>query len=91
MGKHIRLFDNRSQYDSFVDSTQYVLPNVSYCMQETTCHYSPITKEYSKDYLTFIAREPNASFSFVGTAVDCVTNEPMYSIDGGSTWQTLAS
>lgn len=91
MGKHIRLFDTRSQYDSFVDSTQYIQPNVSYCIQDASCHYNPIKEDYSKDYLTFTARESNASFAFVGAAVDNVTNEPMYSVDSGNTWQTLAS
>lgn len=67
----------------------FVKPNVSHCIQENEVHYNPY--DYSDRYLTFIAREDGATFTFNGTTVDDVVNKASYSTDNGETWTDIAS
>lgn len=39
MTKHLKKFDSHSQFESFIESGQRILHNVSYCKQEDHVHY----------------------------------------------------
>jgi hypothetical protein len=47
-------------------------------------HYNPRVHDYSKDYLTFVAREDRVSFGFEFGNIQGF--ELSYSLDDGSTW-----
>ena len=79
---YLREFRNHGEYDVFTASTEYLLPNVSTCLQENEMHYNPYVHDYSQDYLTFEALE-DGTFQF--------TNPINYSTDGGATWIELAA
>ena len=86
MAIYLKKFDNHSQYEAFTATTEFILPNVSYCVQEDDVHYNPSEEphhDYSQDYLTFTALE-NGTFRLSGNSVS-------YSLDDGATWTTLAS
>ena len=43
MGKYIKLFETHSQYTAFTQTEDFILPNVSYCEDQTDIiHYNPL-------------------------------------------------
>lgn len=42
MGKYIKLFENHTQYTAFTQTEEFVIPNVSHCIQENHVHYNPL-------------------------------------------------
>ena len=54
MSKYLKLFENHTQYETFIGGggvTPFVKPNVSYCTEENEVHYNPRT--WADEYLTF--------------------------------------
>lgn len=92
MGKYIKKFDTHSDYEDFIETEDFIKPNVSYCVDNVDVHYNPTPHDYSKDYLTFVALE-DGTISFTYTeyvnpdAQDA--NYVEYSIDEGQTWTRL--
>ena len=76
MGKYIKKFSTHTQYETYINSQDKILPNVSLCRQEYELHYNPY--DYSEDYLTFVALE-SGTFTFDNNAIS-------YSTDNGETW-----
>ena len=81
MGKFIKKFENHSNYSTFIATTEFIKPNVSYCVTENEVHYNPWT--YADAYLTFKALE-DGTFQLS-------TNAVSYSLDNGETWTSLAA
>ena len=42
--KFIKLFNNHSDYNTYISSNDKILPNVSYCQNENEVHYNPYYK-----------------------------------------------
>ena len=40
--EYLKLFENHSQYADFIETEDFVKPNVSHCIQENEVHYNPI-------------------------------------------------
>ena len=54
MSKYLKLFENHTQYETFIGGggvTPFVKPNVSYCTEENEVHYNPFS--WADEYLTF--------------------------------------
>ena len=51
MGKYIKVFDQHSQYETFRDGEDYLIPNVSYCIQEDEVHYNYIDPFKGHEYV----------------------------------------
>ena len=83
MKEFIKKFNNHNAYTAFTQTADFVKPNVSLCVQENEVHYNPIPYDYSKDYLTFVAKE-DGTFKLS-------TNTVSYSTDDGETWTELAA
>ena len=77
--KYTKLFQSHSDYNTYINSQDKVLPNVSYCENENEVHFNPWT--YAETYLTFVALE-DGTFTFTPVN-DNIIN---YSTDNGSTW-----
>ena len=43
MGKYLKKFDTHSEYESYITSSDKILPNVSYCEDNNDVHYNPWT------------------------------------------------
>lgn len=41
---YIKLFDNHGDYETFVKTPDFILPNVSHCIDENEVHYTPNEK-----------------------------------------------
>jgi len=41
MGKYIKLFETHAAYNAYINGSDKVLPNVSYCKNENEVHYNP--------------------------------------------------
>ena len=42
MSKYIKTFNNHSEYQSFIQSNDFIKPNMSHCITENEVHYNPI-------------------------------------------------
>ena len=47
MTKYLKLFDKHSSYNNFLQSADFLTPNVSHCIMEQDVHYNPISFEIS--------------------------------------------
>ena len=47
MAKYLRLFQNDTDYLDFKETTGFILPNVSHCIQENHVHYNPLVDPYN--------------------------------------------
>ena len=47
MAKYLKLFNNHEDYLNFKKTTDFILPNVSHCVQENEVHYNPIPDPYN--------------------------------------------
>lgn len=45
--EYLKLFENHSQYEDFIQSEDFIKPNVSHCIQENEVHYNPIPDPYN--------------------------------------------
>ena len=93
MKKYIKFFEVHTQYEDYIHSQDFILPNVSYCDDvKNVVHYNPYQKDNSKHYLTTTALE-NGTISFnikQNMDTDMITSVS-YSTDNGSTWTTTAN
>ena len=81
MGKYIKKFSTHTQYETYINSQDKILPNVSLCEQEDELHYNEKPHDYSEDYLTFVAKE-NGTFTFTPQNSNVIS----YSTNNGNTW-----
>ena len=51
MSEFIKLFNSHNDYESFLNSNDFVKPNVSYCKQENEVHYSPLRLFKGHEYI----------------------------------------
>lgn len=79
--KYFKVFDTQEEYESYVESSDYITPNVS-TLRDCTEVWINAKIEHSSDYFSFVARK-SATFSF--------TNPIQYSLDSGETWVSLAA
>lgn len=92
MIRYTKKFDTTAEYETFVSSTNFVLPNVSLCGDfvegvQPDVRYNPYHTYTADDCLTFTALEPT-TFSFTGNGI--AGNYIEYSVNNG-TWTTLES
>ena len=79
MGKYLKLFNGHAEYEAFKQTSDFIKPNVSHCVNENDVHYNPWT--WAEEYLTFVAKE-NGTFTFTPKNDNVIS----YSKDGGKTW-----
>ena len=85
--KYIKLFETHSEYNTYINGNDKILPNVSYCEDNNDVHYNPWT--WAEEYLTTVAREDGTiSFNiWQSMGTDMITSIS-YSTDNGTTWVT---
>ena len=79
MGDYLKLFQTHSEYAAFIQTSDFIKPNVSHCVQENEVHYNPWT--WAEEYLTFVAKE-SGTFTFTPQNSNVIS----YSSDNGETW-----
>ena len=47
MKKYLRLFQDHNDYSDFKGTTDFILPNVSHCIEENEVHYNPYIDPYN--------------------------------------------
>ena len=81
---YIKRFDKHSEYESFKNSENYTMPNVSYCEGEETPHYNS-EWDYKNQYFT-IKCLTAGSVAAVYDNITFDTSKFYYSTDNGETW-----
>ena len=85
--KYMRLFNQHSEYETYISGETADLPNVSWCINEHESHINP--KDYSKEYLTFnILSGGTINWKASNTGI---TRTISYSKDSGETWTDITS
>ncbi len=85
--KYIKLFENHSDYTAYVESQDYLTPNVSYCVDLNEVHFNKYVRDYSKEYFTIEALEDgNVYFRYLSFATTTDQRYMEYSKDNGQTW-----
>ena len=85
MDLHLNDFATVAEYNAFIEG-DYLKPNVSYIEEIGGVKYQKDAPDPAKQYFTTIALE-DSKFQLSGDT----TNTIDYSLDGGSTWTTLAA
>lgn len=49
--KYLRKFTDHSEYEVFKNSENYILPNISYCVQQKECHMKPKPNTNNYEYV----------------------------------------
>lgn len=81
--EYLKLFENHSQYEDFIETEDFVRPNVSHCIYEDEVHYNP--KTMADKYLTIrILEDGELGFEFNGYLSEQISFD--YSFNGGITW-----
>lgn len=85
--KYLKKFDEHSKYAQFIETDEFIKPNVSGCEFGDEVHYNDEEHDYSKDYLTFTVLEDGTFTLTIGSSVPSTYFEYVeYSIDAGNTW-----
>lgn len=80
--KHLKRFNTTSEYESYANSNNFILPNVSSIKVATDKKVI-----YKKDkYLTFTAEQANSTIQFSRNNSNNLDINLKYSIDNGITW-----
>ena len=83
--KYIKLFNTHDDYETYINSQDRILPNVSYCEIEDEVHYNPINMDYK--YFTTIALEDGTITFSISKNIDTTNLQKVdYSMDNGKTW-----
>ena len=86
---NLKKFNSHSEYTSFTGTSEFIKPNVSYCVEEDDVHYTQIPRDYSQDYLTFdIISGGTIKFTSSNTGF---TRTIYHSEDDGHRWFSLTS
>ena len=51
MGKYIKKFDTHSDYEDFIETEDFIKPNVSYCVNDVEVHYNPVDPYNGHTYI----------------------------------------
>lgn len=51
MAKYLKLFNEHSEYKSFIQTEDFIRPNVSYCIEENEVHYNPLPNANGHEYV----------------------------------------
>lgn len=51
MAKYLKLFDEHTDYETFIASQDFITPNVSYCVQENEVHFNPYDPYNGYEYI----------------------------------------
>lgn len=84
--RYLRSFANHTAYNEYINGSDVILPNVSYCTNENEVHYNP-SRDYSKEYLTFEA----ITTGTVTVRYDETATTISYSTDNGTTWTPITT
>lgn len=84
MKQFLKVFKTHAEYEAFVNSSEFIKPNTSYCIEDKKTYFHPL--DVNDTYLTFVTKE-DAKFTFKSL----VGNTVYYSLNNGITWEILKS
>ena len=72
MGLFLKLFENHTQYESYINGSDAILPNVSICTTEGDVHYNPYvpeTRVVAKFNVTSTSRQTQISYYYKNSRI----------------------
>lgn len=82
--KYLKYLQTTNDFESFKNSEDYVLPNVSYVVETEGVSFEPYVPDMRDNYLTIEALEN-------GLTAKLSTNACEYCVDGDGNWKSLAA
>lgn len=85
--KYHKLFNNHTEYESYLESSEYKKPCLAYCKHQKEVHYKKKLNNYEDKYFTIEALgNGNVYFKYLSFATTEDQRYMEYSKDGGETW-----
>ena len=86
--KYFRIFRNRDEYEEYVNSSDFVTPNVSYIMVGNVTSIVPEQRKYEEDYFTIASLEDDNTISINRSTGggEVPSRTFSVSIDDGESW-----
>lgn len=85
--KYLKFFENHTDYETYINGQDAILPNVSLCEDQNDVHYNPIPHDYSKDYFTIVSLADNNEIKLYNGLGENINLS--YSLNNGETWTAL--
>jgi hypothetical protein len=81
MAKYLKLFENHNGYTAYTaDTENFILPNVSYCIQENEVHFNPYNEPSQDTIITAIFHSDSNRMPILGFSIDAETGEVYYGV-----------
>ncbi|MBO7417769.1 MAG: leucine-rich repeat domain-containing protein [Bacteroidaceae bacterium] len=81
MAKYIKLFENHNGYTAYTaDTENFILPNVSYCIQENEVHFNPYNEPSQDTIITAIFHSDSNRMLILGFSIDAETGDIYYGV-----------
>lgn len=68
--KYLKVFEKHEDYEDYVDSQDYLAPNVSYCVDKNEVHYNPYIKPETRIITTYNVTNINEKTCIIGFDMD---------------------
>lgn len=82
--KYLKYLQTTNDFESFKNSENYILPNVSYVVETKGVSFEPYVPDMRDNYLTIEALEDGLTASLSKNACE-------YCVDGDGNWKSLAA
>lgn len=84
---YLKKLDSHSDYESFIagGDSEYIMPNISRCVEEKHVHYNPRPHNYSKDYFTITSLD-NFNIIKITASDSSITKTISASTNNGKSW-----
>ena len=87
---YIKQFETVSDYESFLESDDFEIPNISHTYEENFLFYNPVKNEWWKNYMTIEAIEDETMISFMTPQLYYNDNEDLYYSIDNSEWKSFS-
>ena len=78
MGKYIKKFDTHSSYEDFIQTEDFILPNVSYCVDNKDVHYNPYVDPYNGHEYVDLGLPSGAKWATMNVGANSETDYGLY-------------
>lgn len=86
---YIKQFDTVNDYESFLESDDFEIPNISSTYEENFLFYNPVKNEWWKNYMTIEAIEDETNIGFITPQLYYHDNEDLYYSIDNSEWKSF--
>ena len=81
MAKYLKLFQNHNGYTAYTaDTENFLLPNVSYCIEQDEVHFNPYNEPSQDTIITATFHSDSNRMLILGFSIDAETGDVLYGV-----------